>query len=273
MKELFTRVMVAIVAIPLIAAIILYGKAPLVLFINILVCLGLWEYFRLCQIKIKMISQIVILIQAVTTCWLVFYYGELALFYSIILAFGLLGLANIFRKDFVSATTRMVQMFYGFVYVSLFNFMILIRELEHVKYDDYLLGGYWILFMFAIIWICDTAAYFVGKTWGKVKFSPHVSPNKTIEGFIGGLIFGTLAAYIFSLFAFQEIPLFKLLIAGLLISLFGQFADLMESMFKRKAGAKDSSTLIPGHGGVLDRFDSTLIGLPLLYFMLKYWMY
>ena len=273
MKELFTRIMVAIIAIPLILVIILFGKAPLVVFLNILLCLGLWEYYKLCQIKIKIFSQILILFQAVATSWLVFYYGEIAFFYSIMLAFGLLGFSNIFRKDFSSATTRMVHMFYGFVYVSLFNFMIMIRELEHIKYDDYRLGGYWIWFMFAVIWICDTAAYFVGRTLGKHKFSPYVSPNKTIEGFVGGLVFGTLTAFIFSFFAFDEIPLIKLLTAGFMISLIGQFADLMESMFKRRAGAKDSSTLIPGHGGVLDRFDSTLMSLPLLYFLLKYWIY
>lgn len=273
MNELITRVLVAIIAIPLMIVIVLFGKAPLVILVNILVCLGLWEYYKLCQIKIKFFSQGLILLLAFCTTWWVFYQGEIVLLYSIILAFGILGLANIFRKDFASATTRMVHMLYGFVYLALFNFMILIRELEHIKYDDYRMGGYWIWFMFAVIWVCDTAAYFVGKLFGKHKFAPYVSPNKTIEGFIGGLVFGTLAAYVFSLFAFDDIPTIKLVVAGFLISLLGQFADLMESMFKRRAGAKDSSSLIPGHGGILDRFDSTLFALPLLYFIMKFWIY
>jgi len=256
MKELFTRVMVAIVAIPLIAALILFGKIPLVLFVNILLCLGLWEYYKLCGIRIMFFSQVLIMILAV-----------------VLLGFFLIGLSNIFRRDFALATTRMVNMFFGLFYLSLFNFMIMIRELEHVRYYDYRLGGFWIWFMFAVIWICDTAAYFVGKPLGRIKFSPSVSPNKTVEGFVAGLVFGTLAAYVFSLFVFQDIPKIRIIIVGFLISLIGQLADLIESLFKRRMGVKDSSTLIPGHGGVLDRFDSTLLALPTLYFLLKYFIY
>jgi phosphatidate cytidylyltransferase len=273
MKELFTRIMVAIVAIPLIAALILFGKIPLVLFVNILLCLGLWEYYKLCGLRIRFFSQIQIMILAVIASWAVYYYGEQALFYSILLGFFLIGLSNIFRRDFALATTRMVNMFFGLFYLSLFNFMILIRELEHVKYDDYRLGGFWIWFMFAVIWICDTAAYLVGKPLGRIKFSPSVSPNKTVEGFIAGLVFGTLAAYVFSLIVFQDIPKIRIIISGFLISLIGQLADLIESLFKRRMGVKDSSTLIPGHGGVLDRFDSTLLAMPTLYFLLKYFIY
>ncbi len=273
MKELFTRIMVAIVAIPLIAALILFGKIPLVLFVNILLCLGLWEYYKLCGLRIRFFSQIQVMMLAVIASWGVYYYGEAALFYSILLGFLLIGLSNIFRRDFALATTRMVNMFFGLFYLSLFNFMILIRELEHIRYDDYRLGGFWIWFMFAVIWICDTAAYFVGKPLGKIKFSPSVSPNKTVEGFLAGLVFGTLAAYVFSLFVFQDIPKIRIIILGFLISLIGQLADLIESLFKRRMGVKDSSTLIPGHGGVLDRFDSTLLALPTLYFLLKYFIY
>jgi len=273
MNELLTRVLVAIVAIPLIAALILFGKIPVVIFINLLIVLGLWEYYKICGMRIQFFSQIFMIIQAVVTSWLVYYYGEIAFFYSLILIFFILGLSNIFRKDFSTAATRMVHMFYGFFYLSLFNFLILIRELDYVKYTDYRLGGFWIWFLFAVIWICDTAAYFIGKPFGRIKFSPTVSPNKSVEGFVAGLVFGTLAAYVFSLFVFQDIPKLKIVFAGFMISLIGQFADLIESLFKRKGGVKDSSTLIPGHGGILDRFDSTLLGLPALYFILKYIIY
>jgi len=264
---------VAVVAIPLIAAIILFGKIPLLLFVNILICIGLWEYYRLCGLRIMFFSQILIMILSVIISWFAYYRGEPALFYGILIGFFLIGLSNIFRRDFALATTRMVNMFFGFFYLSLFNFMIMIRELPHIKYYDYRLGGYWIWFMFAVIWICDTAAYFVGKPLGKIKLSPSVSPNKTVEGFAAGLVFGTLAAYVFSLFAFHDIPGLKIVAAGFIISLTGQLADLIESLFKRRMGVKDSSTIIPGHGGVLDRFDSTLVALPTLYFLLKYFIY
>ncbi|NIP43791.1 MAG: hypothetical protein GWO41_16760 [candidate division Zixibacteria bacterium] len=273
MKELFTRVIVAIIAIPLIAAIILFGKAPTVIFVNILVCVALWEYYKLAGIRIKFFSQILIILQGIITSWLVFYYGEPALFYSILAAFFILGLSNIFRRDFALATTRMVNMFYGFFYVMLFNFLILIREMDIIRYDDYRWGAFWIWFLFAVIFICDTAAYFIGKPFGRIKFSPTVSPNKTVEGFIAGLVFGSLMAYVFSLLAFQDIAKWKMVLLGFTIALVGQLADLMESLFKRRMGVKDSSNIIPGHGGVLDRFDSTLLALPALYFMLKYFIY
>lgn len=273
MRELFTRVMVAIIAIPLIAVIILYGKAPLILFINILTCLALWEFYKLSGIRIKFFSQVWIMLQGIATAWLVYYYGEFALFYSILFAFFILGLSNIFRRDFALATTRMVHMFYGFFYVMLFNFMLLIRQMDIIRYDDYRWGAYWIWYLFAVIFICDTAAYFVGKPLGKIKFSPTVSPNKTVEGFVAGLVFGSLAAWGFSFLIFGDIPKWKMLLMGFLISLIGQLADLMESLFKRRMGVKDSSNLIPGHGGILDRFDSTLLALPTLYFLLKYFIY
>ncbi len=273
MRELFTRILVAVVAIPLIAAVILFGKAPLVIFVNVLIALALWEYYKLLGIRVRFFSQILIMIQSLATTWLIYFYGETALFYSILLAFLILMLSNIFRRDFALATTRMVHMFYGFVYLSMFNFMIMIRELDILRYDDYRLGGYWVWFLFAVIWVCDTVAYFVGKPLGRTKFAPTVSPNKSVEGFLAGLVFGTLAAYVFSLLVFEDIPLMRILIAGFLIALIGQFADLLESMFKRRMGVKDSSGLIPGHGGILDRFDSTVVTLPLLYFLLKYFIY
>jgi phosphatidate cytidylyltransferase len=273
MKELFTRVMVAIIAIPLIAVIILYGRAPLILFVNILTCIALWEFYKLSGIRIRFFSQILIMLQGIATGWLVYFYGELAFFYSVLAAFFILGLSNIFRRDFALATTRMVHMFYGFFYVMLFNFMLLIREMDVIRYDDYRWGAYWIWYLFAVIFICDTAAYFVGKPLGKIKFSPTVSPNKTVEGFLAGLVFGSLAALGFSFLFFTDIAKWKMLFMGFLISLVGQLADLMESLFKRRMGVKDSSNIIPGHGGILDRFDSTLLALPTLYFLLKYFIY
>jgi phosphatidate cytidylyltransferase len=164
-------------------------------------------------------------------------------------------------------------MFFGFFYVGLMNFMILIRELEHIKYDDYRLGGIWLWFLLVVIWVTDTAAYFVGRAFGRHKLSPIISPKKTIEGFLGGLVFGTSAAFVFSLLALQDIAKWQILVAGFMISLFGQLGDLVESLLKRRVGIKDSSGIIPGHGGVLDRFDSTLFALPTLYFLLICYIY
>jgi phosphatidate cytidylyltransferase len=273
MRELAVRILVAIVAIPFIAALILFGKIPLVLLVCLVVGLGMWEYFQLTGVRIQPVFQIIMIVQAVFTCWLVYFYGLMPLYFSVLAAFGIVAFANTFRRDIASASTRMLHMFFGFFYVGLMNFMILIRELEHIKYDDYRLGGIWLWFLLVVIWVTDTAAYFVGRAFGRHKLSPIISPKKTIEGFLGGLVFGTSAAFVFSLLALQDIAKWQILVAGFMISLFGQLGDLVESLLKRRVGIKDSSGIIPGHGGVLDRFDSTLFALPTLYFLLICYIY
>jgi phosphatidate cytidylyltransferase len=150
---------------------------------------------------------------------------------------------------------------------------VLIRELEPLRYTAYRDAGVWILFAFAVIWICDTAAYFIGSPFGRSKMSPVVSPNKSWEGFAGGMLFGTATGYLFSFFGLRDIPALQMVFAAFAISLTGQLGDLVESIFKRRFGVKDSSHIIPGHGGILDRFDSLLFALPTLYFILVFVVY
>lgn len=127
-------------------------------------------------------------------------------------------------------------------------------------------GGDALLFLFAILWIGDTAAMYVGKTFGKHKLAPSVSPNKTVEGFIGGLVAALIVGIVMSYWKFTEFPMYQILIVAVLCSLFGQLGDLVESMWKRSLDLKDSSAIIPGHGGFLDRFDSLLFAAPVMYY-------
>ena len=127
-------------------------------------------------------------------------------------------------------------------------------------------GGDSLLFLFGVLWVGDTAAMWVGKAWGKHKLAPTVSPNKTIEGFIGGLLGGLAIGVLMVFWKFSAVPWYHVLLLALGCSFCGQIGDLIESMWKRTLGLKDSSTLIPGHGGVLDRFDSLLFGAPFMYF-------
>jgi phosphatidate cytidylyltransferase len=121
-------------------------------------------------------------------------------------------------------------------------------------------GRNWILLMFFATFASDTAAYFIGKALGKHKMAPAISPGKTWEGAVAGAVGAALAGYIFTLNTFFQVPLsaFSGVILGLLVSIFGQFGDLAESMLKRGVGVKDSGNLMPGHGGILDRLDSLL---------------
>lgn len=268
MKQLAVRVLVAIVTIPILINIVLFGKTVLVGFVSLLTFLGFLEFMKLTQTRIRFFPQIILFGWLVAANWLVFYYGKEMLLYSLLIGFAVTTFSAVFRRDIALASTRIVFTLFGLFYVSLFNFFILIRELELVKYVDYKEAGVWILFAFAVIWICDTAAYFIGSLLGRHKMSPVVSPNKSWEGFAAGMIFGTLTGYIFSFCALKNIDVFQMIFAAFAISLVGQLGDFVESIFKRRFGVKDSSNIIPGHGGVLDRFDSLLFALPTLYFFL-----
>jgi phosphatidate cytidylyltransferase len=129
-------------------------------------------------------------------------------------------------------------------------------------------GVQWLMLLLAVVWAGDIAALFAGRALGRTKFSPRISPNKTNEGALAGLLAGLAVALILQRLLFLELPLFHVLAASLLVGIFAQLGDLAESMLKRAAGAKDSSNIIPGHGGILDRIDGLLFALPVLYLYL-----
>jgi phosphatidate cytidylyltransferase len=157
---------------------------------------------------------------------------------------------------------------FAFFYLTFgFGSLILIRDSGVVAQAQ---AGGWLLFLFGTTWIVDTAAYFCGWKFGRAKLSPAVSPNKTIVGFIGGFAGALLSAGIFNFLFLAEVGFLRLIGPAVVVALFGQLGDLVESIFKREMGKKDSSDLIPGHGGVLDRFDSILFAAPALYLYLKY---
>lgn len=123
-------------------------------------------------------------------------------------------------------------------------------------------------FLLIVVWIGDAGAYYTGRAMGRHKLSPRISPRKTIEGGIGGVLTSVIAAIVIHFTFFPAFPLVHAVIAGFILSVAGILGDLAESMWKRSAEVKDSGTLIPGHGGFLDRFDSIFYTAPILY---TYW--
>lgn len=125
-----------------------------------------------------------------------------------------------------------------------------------------------LLGFFLILWIYDSGAYIFGSLFGKHKMLERVSPKKSWEGFAGGTLAGLLVAYLISA-SFTEFSVIMWLLIGVTIVAAGTAGDLIESMFKRNAGVKDSGTILPGHGGILDRFDAVLIAAPVVYILIK----
>jgi phosphatidate cytidylyltransferase len=130
---------------------------------------------------------------------------------------------------------------------------------------DFPEGWKLVFFLLLVVWLGDSGAYYVGKKFGKHKLSPRISPKKTIEGLAGGMTTSIIAAIVIHFTFFRSFPLHHAIIAGVLLSFAGVVGDLAESMWKRSADVKDSGTLLPGHGGFLDRFDSILFTAPILY--------
>ena len=131
-------------------------------------------------------------------------------------------------------------------------------------------NGLLLLAIFIFIWVNDTGAYLVGSQWGKTPLAPSISPKKTVEGSIGGLLLALLSAVILRLLLFPELSWLHILLIAAVVAVFGTIGDLFESSLKRQAGVKDSGKLIPGHGGILDRIDSLLLAVPAVYLLLAF---
>lgn len=147
----------------------------------------------------------------------------------------------------------------GTFYVGLFVYFFLIRTLND--------GFIWTILMLACTWAGDTGAYIVGKKIGKRKLYPKLSPGKTLEGALGGFVASTLTAVLINML-YPVGPLATIAVMGMLVGVVGLLGDLYESSLKRIAGVKDTGLVIPGHGGVLDRFDSMLFTAPLVYYFI-----
>lgn len=152
--------------------------------------------------------------------------------------------------------------FFGALYISFpLNYLYLINVEK---------GPFYFYFLGAVIFMGDTGAYFIGKLMGRHKMTPLASPNKTWEGSIGGIFCGVLGAFAAQQLLLKDVDLGRALICGALVHVAAQISDPLESLFKRAAGVKDSSNILPGHGGSLDRMDSFILAAPFFYYFIRY---
>ncbi|WP_340202883.1 phosphatidate cytidylyltransferase [Ascidiimonas sp. W6] len=144
--------------------------------------------------------------------------------------------------------------------------------LTMIPYYEYHFSKFLIIGIFVLIWVNDSFAFLVGKTLGKNKLFPSVSPKKTIEGFAGGVFFALIAAYVLSRYH-NDLSLLQWFVLAIVVVVTGTVGDLVESKFKRMAGVKDSGAILPGHGGLLDRLDSLVFAAPFAYLTLQIFGY
>jgi phosphatidate cytidylyltransferase len=196
-----------------------------------------------------------------------FVFGRLEIVVAVLTALLVLSLAAALTRpeEMKSALVSVSATLFGVGYVALLaGCLVGVRMIEDTVRTPNLAAKLLTMF-FAMVILTDTGAYYTGRSLGRHKLAPRISPGKTVEGFIGGLSAAVLAGYLSRLLFFPEIPLLQALILGALIGLLGPVGDLAESMLKRGSGVKDSGTLLPGHGGMLDRVDAILFCAPLLY--------
>jgi len=174
-----------------------------------------------------------------------------------VLLFPLIGLAELFRSKKTPFQNMGITIL-GIVYIIIPFILINLMRLNS--------DNYWpVLSIFILTWSSDTFAYLIGRKIGKHKLFERISPKKSWEGFIGGVVFSVLAGLLIAYFTGDNMT--KYAIYGMTIATFGTLGDLVESMLKRSLNIKDSGTILPGHGGLLDRFDAVIYVIPIIYFL------
>jgi phosphatidate cytidylyltransferase len=283
LTDLNRRLAVSVVAIALIAFLMVFShlvviKALLVIFVAALASVGIWEYVQLVRAKSLQPALTPMIIVAVCEVVAFFLAHKMMVFSQlpeIVLALGAAFFFLVHFKETTDAILHVAVEFFGICYVAVpLSFMLAILypiSSTGISWD----GRVWLVYLILVTKVTDVGAYFVGRLWGKTPLAPILSPKKTVEGAVAGLICAVGCSVLFSragaafFSSFFHLPLLGAIFLGLCIGIVGQIGDLAESLLKRDAAIKDSNTL-PGLGGVLDMVDSLLLTTPVVYFYLQF---
>lgn len=264
-----TRVIVSIIAIPLIIGGSLVGGIQFLIFTLGIALISFWEFSEMVKKK-EAYPNFVLGSLVIVSIILNVYFKFLEFYVLFLFASIIILITELFRNK-ASAFINVAVTFLGILYLGLFSSSILlIREIFSESELLYSEGGYLIISIMIAIWICDSAAFFIGSAFGKNKLFPRVSPNKSWEGAIAGFVFAIVSMIAAKAIFLDIITLTDSIIIGTIVGTVGQIGDLVESLVKRDAGVKDSSAIIPGHGGIFDRFDSLLFTAPVVYIYLHF---
>lgn len=267
LKSLAVRSLVALVFGPLILFLVWKGGYYLFGLSLIVVSLSYWEFVALAHKK-GAFAQYVLGEAIAVAALLALYFSRQTLLPIVLLGAVAVMFVELYRKKGSPLINASVTLFGAFFFSLLFGSFMLIRELPHALGLEYVQAGEWIIMLILATWVCDSAAYFIGSYFGRHKLMPRISPNKSVEGAVAGFLFAVLAAWICHIWFIDTLSILDSMAIGAIAGSFGQYGDLLESMLKRDAGVKDSSNLIPGHGGMMDRFDSLTLSAPIVYLYL-----
>ena len=286
----WNRVLVALIGVPLLLFIYagesffrinLYGL-PMLIFTNLVIGVGIYEFYKMVKVLGKEVYDKFGILVAITIPNLVYlsnrssYLEQKMITVVLIIATIFMLTYRVFKNQIKGTLEKVSYTLLGIIYVSVFFSQII---------NLYFLGTVFPLILQVLVWVSDTSAGIVGVTIGRKFFKDgftEISPKKSVEGALGSIIFTGLA-FVLIIFFYERIigitlgQVFMAFIMGAIISVVAQIGDLIESLFKRECGVKDSGTILMGHGGVLDRFDSMILVLPfvtmVLYFFHLYISY
>jgi len=256
------RIITGWVLVGLFVAIFLFSPAWLVCIIaTLIILLASWEYLEMTRPEQSLADRSLCLVLASLVPTAACSGRADCLLGSLFGSLFLLGIRSLVGGKELKARFEELQLCcFGIFYISFtLSHFVLVRNLEDWKP--------WIFFILIVTYVGDVAAFFSGSRWGKRKLSPLLSPKKTVEGAVGGLLASVLAGYACKLLFFSALTSAQALWVAAVLSISGQLGDLLESLIKRSYGTKDSGRMLPGHGGILDRIDSILFAGPVGYYL------
>ena len=268
MNNLIQRTITGIILLVIVVGSIAFGKISFFILFELIIIGAMYEFYSLAEKKkFNPLKIYGVVIGTMVFAANYFYVNDLIgdkIFLAIIPVIISVFIIELYRKSeyvFVNIGFTLLGILYIAVPFSFANYITISSEL---KYSSNLLLGF-----FFLTWAYDTLAYVFGVSFGKHRLFERISPKKSWEGFIGGTVSGLGIAYVISIF-FTELSFLHWAVLSVIIAVFGTYGDLVESSFKRNIDQKDSGNILPGHGGVMDRFDAVLFTLPLFYVYLQF---
>ncbi len=266
------RLVVTLLGVPCLYLITLRGGLFFLVLTNLIIFLGLREFYVLMKAKGYQPFETLGYFCALAISWYAWKQGVVI---PLIMTVSLLliMIRELFRRDMSQSLAHIAVTVFGIMYVGwLGSHLVMLRQLPASLGMDDMMGARLVFFVALVTWGADTGAYLFGVSLGRHKLIPRISPKKTVEGAVGGLLAAGLVGWLCTRGITPFLTPFAGVASGVFAGLMGQLGDLVESMIKRDVGIKDSAELIPGHGGVLDRFDSLLFTVPVLYYYFRFFI-